>query len=267
MPPKNKPSTRGKGQASEPTSDSECETNGVTQQQLEIILAKHFEQQTLELKEEIGRLSLELTQTRELAEQNQRDVERLTSENIALKDQLQAVRVNNIRPIEELIEARTNRMLRKTLVFKNIPETANESWNETESALAQAIHEVSEVPLEEAASFIERAHRAAPVEQIEGPRPIFCAFYDWKKSELVKETFKRDNIDNRGKLYAEQKFGPLTSKRRNEALKVRKELKASNRIISGYLAYPAKLMVRTEAGAKYHVYKDFSQMHVTFKTK
>ena len=125
----------------------------------------------------------------------------MTSENIALKDQLTSIKSKdlktiesdhskNIQSIEEVIEARTNRMMRKTLVFKNIPESANENWAETEKQLATAIHDIADIPLKEAASYLERAHRAAPIEGMDGPRPIFCAFYDWKMSEMVKERLK-----------------------------------------------------------------------------
>ena len=237
----------------------------VTLDELERILTKQFEQQTEMLKKEISRLSDELKQTSQLAEKNQQEIDRLTSENLALKEEVKSIRKNDIQELEERIENRTNRMLRKTLVFKNIPETANESWAETEKILAKTIHEIAEVPEAEAARYIERAHRGATVEKREGPRPIFCAFYAWKDSELVKERFKMDNIQNRGKVYAEQKYGPMTTKRRNEALKARKVLKSENKIISGYVAHPAKLMVRTEAGARYHLHNDFSTMKVVFK--
>ena len=42
--------------------------------------------------------------------------------------------------IEELVEARTNRQLRKTLVFRNIREEQSEkSWEDTDNVLASAI--------------------------------------------------------------------------------------------------------------------------------
>ena len=42
---------------------------------------------------------------------------------------------------------------------------------------------------------------------------------------------------------AEQKYGPLTSKRRQKAYLERKQLKESGVIASGYVDFPAKLMV------------------------
>ena len=84
-------------------------------------------------------------------------------------------------------------------------------------------------------------------------------------SELVKDAFRSYNIKNGGTIIAEQKYAPLTTRRRNEALKARKVLKANNQIINGYVALPAKLMVRSEQGAKYHMHKDFSDIDVIFK--
>ena len=66
-------------------------------------------------------------------------------------------------------------------------------------------------------------------------------------------------------MYAEQMYGTMTPKCRNEALKARKELRNQKKIISGYVSHPAKLMVKTEDGAKYHLHKDFSTMKVVFK--
>ena len=114
----------------------------------------------------------------------------------------------------------------------------------------EAIHAIAKGPISEAQCFVERAHRAAPSADRVGPRLIFAAFYNWKNSEFVKEAFRKDNIAHGSKIMAEQKFGPLTSNRRNEALRVRRELKSDGKILNGYVAFPAKLMVRTEAGAK-----------------
>ena len=77
----------------------------------------------------------------------------------------------------------------------------------------------------------------------------------FKKLELVKELLKRDNIDNHNQFYTEHKFGLITTKCIKKALKTtRKELKTNYKITSGHLAYSVKLMVKMEAGAKYHIY-------------
>lgn len=69
------------------------------------------------------------------------------------------------------------------------------------------------------------------------------------------------------KLYCNQKYGPLTTARRNMALQLRKQLKSDNKIVSAFVKFPAQLMVKTEQGRdiKYHMHTDFSKEKVTFK--
>ena len=57
-------------------------------------------------------------------------------------------------------------------------------------------------------------------------------------------------------------YGPLTTERRRLAMQERKLLKENNEIISGYLDFPAKLMVKTSKDGKYKCHKDFSNMTV-----
>ena len=253
---------------------AESEDALLTTSELERILTEQFKQHTEVLMARIDSLSAELVKAKDnaeeaikLAQANHESIELLTSENIYLKDELKRIKDVEIINLENIIEDRTNRQLRKTLVFKNVPESDSETWEQTEMKLVEAIHTIAKVPIEEAEVFIERAHRAIPIDNRDGPRPIFAAFYDWKQAELVKDAFRKNNIENGATLMAEQKYGPLTTKRRNEALRTRKELKSSGKIINGYVAFPAKLMVRTVAGARYHMHKDFSKMKVVFNKK
>ena len=63
--------------------------------------------------------------------------------------------------LRENIEDRTNRQLRETLVFKNIPEEVqDESYKETKELLATVIsNNCPDVSYEQALSQIKRAHR------------------------------------------------------------------------------------------------------------
>ena len=195
--------------------------------------------------------------------------------------------------LDEHIENRTNRQLCKTLVFKGIPEMVSdfnssdnendsriqaaannnmrakkESWDDTEINLAKHISEICSMPVQEAKKIIERCHRSNPNPNYQGtgPRPIFAAFHSWKDSEWIKSEFRKNNIDNPGcHIYAEQKFGPKTTIRRNRAMLMRKRLKDDREIISGYVAYPARLMVKTSNGEKYIMKKDFSKEEVNFR--
>lgn len=232
------------------------------------------------LSEKLLKLQTSAAESKEIARQ-------LQVENHHLRNELDACS-SKVKITEEKVEDRTNRQLRKTLIFKGISEDPDdeqlhnnsnnshkkdtETWNDTERKLAKAIAEITGSEVANCKRWIERCHRAAPRKtkdgrQRPGPRPIFAAFYDWKDSEYVKDEFLKNNISHKAsRIYAEQKYGPLTSNRRNQALVIRKQLKAAGTIQSGYVTYAAKLMVKGPGeGTKYYLYKDFSKEEVNFE--
>ena len=75
---------------------------------------------------------------------------------------------------------------------------------------------------------------------------------------MILSAFK----ENPGKdgVYVEPQFGPITTWRRNQALKLRKEMKAKKEILKGYVDYPAKLMVLYPGAIKYVEKVDFSKV-------
>ena len=83
----------------------------------------------------------------------------------------------------------------------------------------------------------------------------------------VIDNFRNQNIAKKTTVTADYKYGPLTSKRRSLAMLERKKLKDNNEIVSGYVAFPARLMVKTSnrEGSKYKLHKDFSKEKVSFK--
>ena len=188
--------------------------------------------------------------------------------------------LEKIQELEELVEERTNRSLRQTLVFKGIPENKTdngndrktkkikpESWAETTDTLAGVIADICDTNFASAKEMINRAHRSAPKEG-DGPRDIFANLYCWSDCENITKSFRFYNMENPGyKIYANYKYGRLTTMRRNEALKLRKELKASNEITQGYIQYPARLMVKHGGEETFRCHRDFSKEKVIFKRK
>lgn len=178
-----------------------------------------------------------------------------------------------IRNLEHKLEDSTNRHLRKTLVIKGVKELDNETWEMTESVLAKTISKATDGETDEsdAARMIERAHRSRPNRQKKGHRDIFVKMYDWKDCEYLKQMFAKKNIKDKSfKTYCEQKYGPLTTARRNEALKARKTLKAEGEIARGFIAFPAKLMVKLPGDSresKYRLHKDFSDMEIALASQ
>ena len=90
--------------------------------------------------------------------------------------------------------------------------------------------------------------------------------YSWDDCEEIIEAFRHKNISERSfGVHVSYKYGPLTTKRRNIALQRRSELKKDGTIVSGFIKYPAKLMVKHDANMKYVQLEDFSKLDVSFE--
>ena len=179
-----------------------------------------------------------------------------------------------IKSLEESIEDRTNRQLRETLIIKGIPEEDNEDWERTKQIIAETIsNNIDNLSYDDAYNEIKRAHREHQNNIRKDKRHIFAAFYSWNLCEELKKKFRLIAIQNNEfKITIESKYGPLTTWRRNKALERRKLLKADNKILSGYVAYPAKLMVKypgqdDEVNKNYTIHEDFSEMHVVYEKR
>ena len=197
----------------------------------------------------------------QLEKQNEKYVE-IKNENQKLKEKLKEC-ISDVSNLEESLEDKTNRQLRKTLIFSNIPEQPNESWDETRELLAKKISEASkgEMNIKTARNCIERAHRGKNNRRTSVPRPIYAAIDDWRRSEEIKEFFLRKSTSG---VYCDQMYGPRTTWRRNKALAKRKELKASDKHIKAYVAFPARLMAKKPGDKKYALIDDLSKIPVVF---
>jgi len=158
--------------------------------------------------------------------------------------------------------------------FPNDPnKKRKETWEETAKLLADCMAEKFNISPAEAESMFEKCHRSNPNPRYKGdaPRPIFAAFCNWKDSERTKREFRDSNMNqrdgnNRRQVIVENKYGPRTTVRRNMALAERKKLKQEGRLISAFVAFPAKLMIKESHApdAKYRLFKDFSNEPVQF---
>ncbi len=284
-------------QRDDPAANAESAEH-ITSSELEKILENNrneikasIKAELADMKDEILRLQGELesvtgiaNNAHKLAEKLQKKVTKLEEENGHLKHKLQNT-VNDHDASLEMIEECKNRQLRKTIVFRGIPEkkipseastnnntdgaptTRPENWDETAVALAESMSQtLPNTTFEQASKMVERCHRSKPNPRYKGsgPRPIFAAFMDWRDSELVKDSYRKNTNNN---VFAEQKVGPRTTARRNMALKLRRELLDEKRIISAYVAFPARLMTKDSSarGAKYTLWKDFSNEAVKLR--
>ena len=194
------------------------------------------------------------------------DVETLKQDHAALKAAID--KCGSLISIQdEIIDDLRNRSMRSTLIFKGIEESAEEkSWEDTEQILYKKLREADPQFPDFA---IERCHRGHTKKNSQGPRDIICRFLNWKISEKVKQVFTiKNNRDRSFKVYAGQKYGPLTTARRNLAMVERKRLLANGEAAKAYVAYPAKLMVAvSKKDSKYHVATDFSMHRVNLSGK
>jgi len=162
--------------------------------------------------------------------------------------------------IEERIEERTNRQMRKTLVFRGIAEHADEkTWQDTDNLLAKTLADVcDDFTHDEAGDLIDRCHRQGDPKYYRDAartRPVVAAMMCWKDCEHIIRSFRNSNTGIR----VDYKYGPRTTRRRNMALQHRMELKKKGELDQGYVKYPAKLMGRKRNDKEYKLIKDFSK--------
>ena len=208
------------------------------------------------LQHEVETLKTENANIKKQSDFNKSNLESLKGENNNLKSKIAKIEHEQSKLAEE-IEERTNRQLRKTMVFHGIPEESTrrdpndqqsemrkENWEETEELLAKTISDIcDDTSISCARDMLERVHRSAPNMKYKGngPHPIFAAFRDWKDAEFVKKQFRISDTTLRG----DTKYGPRTSMRRDLAMKERKRLKDMGTICNGYVDFPARLMAAT----------------------
>ena len=241
---------------------SQRDLEAALEKQSEILTAS-FEKIQSNLLNEISLLKHDIITTRkdasdarELAEVNAGEIARLSSTIKALVDQ-NKLQFEEVSKLTELVEDRTNRQLRNTLVFKNVPKEENEkSWNNTRDVLTKSVAKALKVKPAEMYSCFERVHRGRDREN--GPPLIFAKLFNWNDCEKMKSAFRKLNIKKQSSIHCEQKFGPRTSYRRNQALVCRRELLNEGKIEQGFVKFPAILMVKLAGGTAFTEFRNFS---------
>lgn len=139
------------------------------------------------------------------------------------------------------MENQTNRSLRNTLVIRNLGEEKNESWKQTQSIVAELINKHLNIPKQNSWNMIERCHRSTATStdrEIEKIRPVCVKFHSWNDAQFVLHGFTKIKIKNKNfSPKIDQMYTKSLTKRRNNALKTRKELinDKSNSIVQGYV--------------------------------
>ena len=233
-------------------------------------LLKQFEQTCKLLNVSLQKALDDANEAKKMADINADEIKRIKSTVECLVD-TNKVQAAQISDLTNLLEERTNRQLRNTLVFKGIPEAPNEkTWEDTKSVLAEACaHSLPNLEAGQARNLFERAHRShfkGKDDMKAGRRDIFVKVYDWNQGEKLKENFRKLRSQNSDvRISCDQKYGPRTTARRSYALSIRRNLKQNGEMTSGYIAFPARLMIKTTISKteKYHMYADYSKLEVT----
>ena len=235
----------------------------ISEERLVQILEKHkqeivqsFTQQIDDLKKELKDTQSTLNITHQIATNNENDVILLKSEINTLKKSQEDLR--------NQLDDQMNRGMRKTLIFRGVKEEPNENWAATEKILVNTLINNTDITPQIAERLIERAHRGKKStsnntnNNINTPTPIFAQFYDWKDAQNILDQFKRINITNKNKkIFVDQLYSPTLTARRNLALLERKSLKENKIIASGYVAFPAILMVKKTGETKFTKHHSF----------
>ena len=248
-------------------------------------LKQHFSEQmaaTLKpIRDDIAALKIETNMKNDIIETLQNDIqlvkstnEELTSANKSLEAKLtslenfQVSTVESFRQLEEKLEDRTNRQLRQTIIVKGLPEKVNEKWADTRNILAKHVSKFYKMDFKDAYVLFERVHRGGGngyQDRKKGKRDIYALCRKWDDSEfLVWNSFDANKSKpKKDRVVIEYKYGPLTSQRRGEAMKMRKEILEEKAYKNAYVKFPALLMARKDGEDKYSLIKDFSNSNVS----
>ena len=82
--------------------------------------------------------------------------------------------------------------------------------------------------------------------------------FKWKDcEEIIWEARQKKSV------LVDYKYGPLTTRRRNLALQLRRTLINEGTLVKAHVAYPARLMGKSATDKKYREIKDFSKTDVS----
>ena len=197
----------------------------------------------------------------ETIEFNDEKIDILRNKSEAIDERISSLN-KKINVLTSRLEDQTNRASRKTLIIRGVKETeAEKTWDDTKQIVADVIREKCDYDIDPD-EFIERAHRGRKIAG-KSVRDIHACFYDWNEVNNVLKGFQKNGFSRKDNIFIEQRYGPITTWRRNKAKLLRKQLIVDKKIISGYVAYPAKLMVKNTRDGKYFVHTDFSDAEVT----
>ena len=195
-------------------------------------------------------------------------VNKKLEEKLSDSEKFQSTVIESFIQLEEKLEDRTNRQLRQTIVVKGLPEKPSEKWADTRNILAKYIAKAYDMEFRKAYSLFERVHRGGGngfEDKKKGRRDIYALCSHWDDSEHLvwKSYIVNKSRPKKERVVIEYKYGPLTTLRRGEAMKKRREILESKEYRNAYIKFPAQLMARKDGEDNYNLIQDFSKKTVS----
>lgn len=114
---------------------------------------------------------------------------------------------------------------RNNIIIDGVPESENESWNDTESKVRKILSE--NLQMNEKQIEIERAHRAGDPKTANRHRPIVVKFLRWKDKEAFMATGKKLKNTN---IYLNEDYSEAVRLKRKELIPKMKAERANGNI-------------------------------------
>ena len=198
-----------------------------------------------------------------LAKQNKTKINNINKDYNEFKKHCNPDLINNLTDHINKLEAQVrgtlmeiddlrNRSMRNTLIFRNLPEGNNETWEDTCGLLVSYIYSKLNLQYDQDTidNQISRAHQGSEEKSRnvaedsnprQGPKPVLAQFVNWHFAEEVKAGIIKLNAQKRTNVTVNNMYSKELTARRNEALKRRQEMIKNNKNTHIGLDYPAVL--------------------------
>ena len=166
----------------------------------------------------IDNLMKDMQSVKSSLEFTQAQVEELTTSDVRVKE----VKVQ-IEDLGNKLDDLENRSRRNNLCFEGIPESPNETWQESESKIKHLIS--SHMPEVGTDFVIERAHRVGRPRSDSKPRKIVARFLNYKDRDAVFKAKKKLPGTN---MFVNEYYFDRSIKKRTELMPKLKEARRKN---------------------------------------
>jgi hypothetical protein len=163
---------------------------------------------------------------------------------VAAENEIEDLKDENKR-LHGRIDTLTDNSMRDTLTVHHIPRQGKESWDDTETILAEFLAKNTTQSVNDWLGKITRAHRGKPTSNV-----IHVLFRNWKWAQEVRELFrvKQGKI---GSVFCLDKYSIKTQDRRNLAQDKRDKYRRDFPGTKLWIKYPAILMAKHVGDEKY----------------